>query len=234
MKAFFIIIGTIIYAPLFIRFTRWWSLIEILIGVLSVFNQVMVLVQCGILMVYTGIFASMVYGTHLKELHFLLEKIRKQIGTQPTFKLNSFQHLLLNFTYQEHTSIAYKVIYSNRNLWGDALFSNLLVAIPSNSYMVCLLLLENRFNYFDRLAILTTITIHLILTAIPMIQMASVSGQLHATRKHIVSIQAGMGKKYLSSKLKYDDLFGRLTYGPRQGFTLGPMFSLSYNSLFEV
>src|SRR5699024_10059218 len=91
-----------------------------------------------------------------------------------------------------------------------------------NVYMISLLLMDTMGSY-ERIMISTVIVIHIATGSFPLFTIAVVSKELHRTKKYLVPIQQALQKDRIGYKLKFDDLFGRLTRGKKYGLTIGPI-----------
>ena len=94
---------------------------------------------------------------------------------------------------------------------------------------------EPNLSVLERAAIWTVVLKQALAVMMALVPTASYLNMIHKnTIKHMVSLQATMVADLIWYKLKFDDLYKRLTSGPKICITIGPSIDVTYRNIFEV
>lgn len=139
----------------------------------------------------------------------------------------------LEHFFTEHSRVCIDVLKGNRELWSRVALSFLCTMLPPNVYLLLTITFE-RLQPFEAVVITTVLVGQSIATGLVLWPMASFVSVVHNSARYLVAVQMAIGPHFLSHKLKYDDLFGRLVRGPLYGVTIGPFHSVNFETIFKV
>lgn len=188
-------------------------------------------------------------GKHQSRGHFRSYSFRLQVEK----RLGDF--------IREHTILCYQVVHGNRHLWSTMLLAFLATNLPSNIYLLIRLFLsgsgssigicnskDTEFELVDTVAIGVIFAGQTAVVAVVLGILAQQSKTLHSFARYVPALQqilnAGNGNgsrnsgrasfKILSLKLKLDLLLERLTCGRPYGVSIGPLWTITYDTLIQV
>ncbi|XP_027196284.2 uncharacterized protein LOC113790781 [Dermatophagoides pteronyssinus] len=141
--------------------------------------------------------------------------------------------MFLNYIYKQHSYICYDVLYCYQEIWGNALFGYLMISIPFNVIAVTTLFTE-QLTWMEMIIQYIIIIIHAAITVLSLFQFSRETKLLNEAKFHLVPIIQSLviynravvfglydinqnQSTILSLKIKYCDLFNRLTNGRKYG-----------------
>lgn len=139
----------------------------------------------------------------------------------------------LEHFFTEHSRVCIDVLKGNSELWSRVALAFLCTMLPPNVYLLLTITFE-RLQSFEAVVIWTVLVGQSIATGLVLWPMASFVSVVHNSSRYLVTVQAAIGPHFLSHKLKYDNLFGRLLRGPQYGVTIGPFHSVNFETIFTV
>ncbi len=134
----------------------------------------------------------------------------------------------------DHNLTCYLVVEGSRRLFGNVLLGFLYTQIPMNVLFLRRIVL---FTYTDlTLTVILSIAVfvQLAISANVFLPFAWCCTVYHRPKRFIVKFQ-GMtrGVAWLPTKIKYDNLYGRLIRGPKIAITIGPLAEVTYFTTAE-
>ena len=134
----------------------------------------------------------------------------------------------------DHNLTCYLVVEDSRRLFGNVLLGFLYTQIPMNVLFLRRIVL---FTYTDlTLTVILSIAVfvQLAISANVFLPFAWCCTVYHRPKRFIVKFQ-GMtrGVAWLPTKIKYDNLYGRLIRGPKIAITIGPLAEVTYFTTAE-
>lgn len=209
----------------------WWHLPFYILDATFLIYTCFIFVQLGCLFTILVSYFSLCYCYQFNELNRILAALQHRVRQNQ--KLNHFLISSMRNVVRKHTILVHYIVYTNREVWGNALLIYVLFSIPVNAYMTSLALTET-FSDFEVIIVIILTIGHIVNSAIPLVSVAYSIEANYRFRKHLIPVQASVGRDRLRLKLQLDDLFGRMSHGKKYGFTIGPMSPLSFSFLFEV
>nr|XP_027196284.1 uncharacterized protein LOC113790781 [Dermatophagoides pteronyssinus] len=217
--------------------------IILMLDIIIIIYNVIAIVQCGLLFVLF----SLCYGILLKCLLDRLNRQLKRIASvcrkrnrylvyYEKFTMIPLMRrtiMFLNYIYRQHSYICYDVLYCYQEIWGNALFGYLMISIPFNVIAVTTLFTE-QLTWMEMIIQYIIIIIHAAITVLSLFQFSRETKLLNEAKFHLVPIIQSLviynravvfglydinqnQSTILSLKIKYCDLFNRLTNGRKYG-----------------
>ncbi|OTF79507.1 hypothetical protein BLA29_010897, partial [Euroglyphus maynei] len=168
------------------------------------------------------------------QFHQIALSCRKRIG-QLIFSEKPLKPLLnrtihiFDWLYQQHGYACIERIFTYQELWSNALFGYLILSIPFNVAAVSGLMVK-KLTWEDKIIQYLIIVIHTGMTIVSLLQLSQQTVSYHRAKLYLVPIIQSIQiisrppnnsdcilTKTLRLKLKYDDLFNRLTNGRNYG-----------------
>ncbi|XP_046912905.2 uncharacterized protein LOC124493842 [Dermatophagoides farinae] len=206
--------------------------VHMFIEVILFIPSFLILLQCSMLLSCSASAAYQVFHSTLNHLNKKFLTIYenschgKQIGLKESKELR--------FIYRQHNILCYYEIFTDKDVWSQALYYYALVSIPINVTFMCELIFEDLIKE-TQLLFVFLMFMHAITGLIPLIILADVSKDYHAIKKNIPAMQLQLKRrKDLRLKLKFDDLYERLVDGKKIAYTFGYLGVLTYRGLLEA
>lgn len=219
-----LIILAFIYINFFSKYVSVFFFPWIVLDICCIAYQFFTIVQTGSIYSYFSVVAAVLFNIHLGKARKSLTLAVK--NRQPL--LNSLDHF-----FREHSRVCIDVLKGNRELWSRVALSFLCTMLPPNVYLLTRITFE-RLETFEATIIWTILIGQTIATCLVLYPMASFCSVIHSSAKYLVGVQVAIGPNYLSHKLKYDNLFGRLLRGPQYGDTIGPLKAVNFETILTV
>nr|XP_046919586.1 uncharacterized protein LOC124499686 [Dermatophagoides farinae] len=198
----------------------------------------LLLFQCIMLLFCSVSAPFQVFHNTLKHLNQKFYAISENSRIGKPIGANELKEL--QFIYRQHNILCYYEIFTDKDVWSQALYYYALVSIPINVTFMCELILEDlpkktRFLFLG-LTALHVVQLNLYERGfIPFIALAHVTSAFHKIKDYIPAVQVQLNRlTHLRMKLKYDDLYERLTHGKKIAYTFGYLGDLTYRGLFEA
>ena len=242
---------------------RWYSHVWCLFDLFMFYYSMIRLARYALFFVYCAIFTTIVCRFHLIEiekpilkiihhyknifhlncqlhqqkLHLTIRKRLHLINCIPLRHLPIF-HFQLN----EHNQTTYLLLCSCLTLFGKILFAFLLTNIPVNIYFIRRNLLENP-QLIERVCLWIAWLLQIGICCMIIIPAAWCNRVAHSPKDFITNFQLLTTKinnngnhagGWIMYKLKYEDLYQRLLYGPKLALTIGTVKPITYLSSCEV
>ncbi|KAH7645312.1 hypothetical protein DERF_013825 [Dermatophagoides farinae] len=203
----------------------------LMIEVILFTHNTFVMLQCAMLLSGTMLASFNAYYNQLAYMNQNFKKIIKNSKTNQR-QINMLKEL--RFINNEHNTLSYYIIYSDKSTWSQALYYYALVSLPINVLFMCELIFEDMPAQTQFVFILISL-IHAISGLLPFMTTAHVSSAFHKIKDYIPAMQLQLNRStHLRMKLKYDDLYERLMSGKKIAFTFGYLGNLTYRGLFEA
>lgn len=208
-------------APHYPLIIPWYML-----QVISISYQFFTLVQSGFTYTFFSVISAMVFND---KVEYAVQQMREH--------LTRFQLVIeskkLTYFLVEQNKIVVDIMRSNREVWSRVLFAFFLTNIPGNIY-ICTRLAIDSLARLEKSILWFALMAQVMAAVMVLFPLASYLKTIHDSAKCLVSVQYHIGSDMLWYKLKIDDLFKRLTSGPKYGVTIGPMHPFSYRAIAEV
>ena len=138
----------------------------------------------------------------------------------------------------EHNQICYHVTSGSELLSGKTIFATLCTQIPCNVVLVRAIVFQGQFNTPPWLQVIMALIVlfQLLLCLAVFLPLSWCHTVYHLPKRFIpqlLLINCG-GRGWTRIRLKYDDLYGRLTRGPKIGCSVGPLHAITYKTSVEV
>ena len=221
-------------------------------------NNLFVVVQCGLFFVILSLIGGTFLKTRMNRLNNQLWRIafsfRVRNGQFTTMK-KSLRPLMdrtihfLDWIYHQHGYACVDKLYSYQELWGNALFSYLIISVPFNVIAVSGLMVE-QLTWGEKMVQYLITVVHAIMTIVSLLQLSRQATLLHKAKFNLIPVIQStaiickppnnsdcMITKTLRLKLKYDDLFNRLTNGRKYGpyaSTIGVVTNIFIFNVFRM
>ena len=196
--------------------------------------------------------------------HRLLKLFIRQFRVKKVFRSYSFRvqvETRLESFIREHTFMCHQVIHGNQEIWSRMLFYFLCTNLPSNIYLLIHLFLSNsgekqsssqsssikregnrEFSLVDTVAIGTVFAGQTATVLLVLLILAQQCKELHSFARYVPALQqilkvgngSGSVAVKVGLKLKYDLLLERLISGKRYGVSIGPLWTITYDTLCQV
>ena len=152
---------------------------------------------------------------------------------------------IFHFQLHEHNRTIFLVISGCRLLFGWVLFAFLLIHIPINVNLIRRCIYIQHLTLVELLVIWVIGLAQILITCFVICPLAWAYTVYHSPKKFIPTFQllstttativGGNGQNgWLWYKLKYDDLYQRLLYGPKFALSIGPVKEVTYFNSLEV
>lgn len=143
-----------------------------------------------------------------------------------------------------HTSLTTLVVAGSEQFFGKIIFAALCTIIPGNIIFVRTALLPDKAPAL-KLVMATAFLAEAAIVAGIFLPLSYYQKKVHAPKEFIPRLLLMLGEgggggrsqrhPWLTTKLKYEDLYGRLTSGPKLGFSMGSLGEcITYFSSFQV
>lgn len=227
-------------------------------------NMAYTAIQSGIFFTILGSINSLLQNRIVGQLNRKLSRIVticRLINEKSNDQIVMSKRLLekIDKIYYRHSLACNDNIFSYNVLWGNALLCYLLISIPFNVICVSALLVKD-LNWLHIIMTQTAIVLHSIITLGLLFRLAKLTKVLNEAKYYLIpiiqsinciKIQNDQQQKIdfyaLKSKLKIEDKFQRLTWGPKYGpfvsilgsitnaliFNVSEFFSFQLNKFFE-
>lgn len=177
------------------------------------------------------------YGYKLKRCSELLSSVlgnyrvsrRRSVSRQGmTSATGKLDHCLT-----EHTQICAHVLYGNSKIWSTIMFYFIATNVPSNVYFIIHLHFD-KMPFLESLIYIVLLCTQLIAAVFVLLRLAKNSKLIHGFGKYVPAVQQVLqGRMCIHLKFKYDHLLHRLT-STKYGMTVGPIFLVTYESVFKI
>ena len=188
-----------------------------------------ILVQTATIFIFCNLVSCIFYLSRIMKYKQTFVQIIKE---HKRF-ISSWKFWQLKSILVEHSNICYLIISGNREMWSVVLFSFLAAMCPINIYLLTHLLIDSS-SIIETTITSAVIAIQMICTIIILTPLASCCKAVHGIEKHLPSIQWKLKSNWLSYKLKYDDWFKNMVFGPKYAITIGPITAITYKAVMEV
>ncbi|KAH7645333.1 hypothetical protein HUG17_0871 [Dermatophagoides farinae] len=186
----------------------------------------LLLFQCIMLLFCSVSAPFQVFHNTLKHLNQKFYAISENSRIGKPIGANELKEL--QFIYRQHNILCYYEIFTDKDVWSQALYYYALVSIPINVTFMCELILED-LPKKTRFLFLGLTALHVLAA------LAHVTSAFHKIKDYIPAVQVQLNRlTHLRMKLKYDDLYERLTHGKKIAYTFGYLGDLTYRGLFEA
>lgn len=174
----------------------------------------------------------------LYQLHMMNHIIKIMKTLQVQLEIQKQQYflpsaiILLKQIFDQHTRLCIYHSKTSKEFWSSYLSFYFLISIPFNVLLVFALTMNLGIGILA--FVISTLIMHTSFTLFPLILSAAQSKQLHMIRGSLVPITKTINCRNISLKLKYSDLFNRLTHGPKYGQYMASIGTLTYNVIYKV
>ena len=167
------------------------------------------------------------------------------------YDLPLHHHRTFHFQLHEHNRVIYLMICGSRELFGWVLFAFLFINLPININLIRRNIFTKRLKPIESLILWFICFIQIFISFIVLCPLAWCCKVYHTPKKFIPSFQlmtiissnqqqsiecniTNQKNGWLWYKLKYDDLYQRLLYGPKFAISIGPVKEITYFNSLEV
>lgn len=214
-----------------------------------------VIVQCGLFLLSSSLAIGIFIRSRLNRLNDQLHRMAFccRIRNSQAISTKKPQKLLLNRTihfldwiYRQHVHTCVDRLYSYQELWSNALFTYLIMSIPFNVIAVSGLVVE-QLTWFEMIIQYMIIVIHTAMTIVSLLQFSRQTRLLHEAKLYLVPIIQSIviihrppiainciSTKTLRLKLKYEDLYNRLTHRRKYGPYVSTVGVVTNMFIFDV
>lgn len=205
----------------------FFTVLDMFCGIYFSYKMLHCEILLAIMPIVVGIYQIYTSNAIYKRLKIIRLQLRKySILDQLT--LATVHHIL-----HAHTRLCIYHAQTSKEFWSSYLSIYLILSIPFNVLMVNALMRGK--GLFMQLCILTFLIIHVTLTLFPCFAAARQSKGLHRIKSTLVPIiRAINSRTHLSLKLKYSDLFNRLTRGGKYGQNVAIIGVMTFRLIYEV
>ncbi|KAH9405349.1 hypothetical protein TYRP_001197 [Tyrophagus putrescentiae] len=260
-KLFFVFQAFIIFIVLAVYFVYFYSIISqfskppilsyyiIVASVLYTFTVAVIyyclmrMLRCALFFIYCSLLGTLVYTGHLTEIGDRVNRLLQAYSFQ-TGSFSGYGSLMVfPVTYRplftrflhDHNLICSLVLTGSRDLFGDILFVFLLTNMPINIWLIRRLFVLNQTT-IDHLLLWTVISCQSAALAIVFWPLAYCQKVFHSPKKwiNLFQLKSKGSVRWLRLKLKYDDLFHRLSTGPKMAISIGPIDAITFGTALEV
>ena len=151
------------------------------------------------------------------------------------------------FQLHEHNRVIYLVTCGVRELFGWVMFVFFLVHIPVNISLIRQNIFIQNSKVIELLVLWLIVFLQIFVAGVLFCPLAYSCKVFHSPKKFIPSFQLltttaptimdgniQMNNGWIFYKMKYDDLYQRLLYGPKFAISIGPVKEITYFSSLEV
>ncbi|KAH9393951.1 hypothetical protein TYRP_021076 [Tyrophagus putrescentiae] len=195
------------------------------------------MIRSSLFFAYCSLMGVVVYVVHLLEIDGQAKGKLKDFDGKN--QLNTHQRLIFSQFLRDHNRICFFVLQGSRDLFGGALYAFLMTMIPIHIYAIRRWTFT-RQDAIDHLLTATVLSIQTAALVIVLGPLAHGHKVFHSPKKWVNNFQLkssyGTGcsrSSWLRLKLKYDDLFHRLSFGPKVAVSMGPMSPVTIGSVLE-
>ncbi len=192
------------------------------------------LLKVSLLLYNTAFFITNAIRDHIYEANCLLLKVANiKSQTQSQYKFLK----TINYFLAVHTEITVQVQYVNHKVWANILLVALVTQIPINVYF-CYRLIYTRKSYsaLENSVIYIILFIQFWFVSGSLTPLAKYSREIHCSWHCLPSIQRLISGRYIILKLKYLNLFERITCKEmKYGHTIGHTNkTITYSTILEI
>ncbi|KAH9397296.1 hypothetical protein TYRP_003606 [Tyrophagus putrescentiae] len=190
------------------------------------------MVSSAVFFAYCSLLGTVVYVGHLLEINAQVKRTLTFDGIQ----LKTTQRRLFRQFLRDHNLICFFVLQGSKDLFGGVLYAFLMTNIPIHIYGIrrWFFIRQDAIDHLFTAAILFSQTVALIIVLLPLALCHKV---FHLPKKWMNNFQlkssGKLSKPWLRLKLKYDDLFHRLSYGPKMAVNMGPISPVTIGAVLE-
>ncbi len=206
------------------------------------YYQIYRLVQGAFFYTPVSLFSAAIFSDYSQasfgRVQRLMQKFRQKHKSSQSEHLSSLPHRVccsaIETAFRRNHQVCYLTMAGNQQVFGRITACFLLANIPVNIHCVSQLVLAKNGTY--ETIIFSLIIFYQFLTAwFVFYPSAKGTMRLHEPAK-MMPLMVGLmgGQKWLPLKLKMDDLFYRLTWGPRIAAQVGPIKQITYQSTLDV
>ena len=207
-------------------------LVEIAVG----YFVLHILARYGLFFTCITVLGTMSTPNYLIEVQAELKKVCFKKGKKSVKIIPLKRKPLIDNFLVEHTRLCTTVVETSRTLYGPLIFATVLTMIPSNVIFVRRIFLLATPPSL-RLIFLLVFVIQSELVLFIFVPLSWCHQVYHCPKRFIPGLLlriSAQNSGWMRTKLKYDDLYGRLMSGPKLGLSVGPMHTITYFSSLEV
>lgn len=201
--------------------------LDLIIGIHLSYKLLRVLTLFSVMCTIVSIYHLYTLGNLNRQIRLILLKINQNR------RLTGLIIFKIKYLLKLHSQLCLNHIQTSKEFWSSFLAGYFLLSIPFNVLLVIGLVMN--VVIFYTIYIITCLILHLILTLFPSILFAQQSKKLHEIGESLVPIiKAFSGRTNFQLKLKLNDLFGRLNFGPKYGTYVLVLGTLTYSVISNV
>lgn len=229
-----------------------------ILDLILIIHNVFVIVQCGLIFVIMALCYGIFLKSHSNRLNYQLQHIASHCRKRNCQTISDEKYTLkpllkqtimfLEWIYHQHSYACYDLLYCYQEIWSNALFGYLLISIPFNVIAVITLSTE-QLTLVEMIIQYMIIMIHALMTILSLFQFSNETKLINQPKFYLVPIIQSivfidrttilLRSNYnhsitLRLKLKYDDLFNRLTNGRKYGPNVSTMGAITNMFIFNV
>ncbi|OTF83442.1 hypothetical protein BLA29_000423 [Euroglyphus maynei] len=152
-----------------------------------------------------------------------------------TFVIDRKMYNFLKWFVLEHIRICVVTMKAWRGQFIKSFLIYFMISIPWNVFCVTTLIMNETLSGSDEFFIYSLTIFHVTITISLLEALAIQSNSLHRPVRHLIPIIQGItGRNSIGMKVKYEDLFARLNWGPRYGPRLAMIGAVTHLIIFNV
>lgn len=213
------------------KYNLWsWILIylDVLFGLVAIFNVIRAQIIQSMMSTVVALY-QLYMMNHISKIMKTLQ-LQLQVEKRQYFLPSAM--ILLKQIYDQHTRLCIYHAKTSKEFWSSYLGFYFLISIPFNVLLVFSLTMNLGIGILA--FVVSTLIMHTSFTLLPLILSAAQSKQLHMIRGSLVPISKTINCRNIVLKLKYSDLFDRLTHGRKYGQYMESIGTLTYYIIYKV
>lgn len=198
----------------------------------------MVTVQCGIMFTVMGIISQQHLIISANKLNAIVSKYYDIYKMKPLLHDRLFYYTrltrILDIVLHEHTHILAITSFAFKTVWEKAIFINLIIIVPLNALALSTLWFV-KLSKRETIIMCLLISVSFSMIIFPMLKMAKQNKTLHKIGNYLPVIVPEINSRWqLLLKLKYEQLYHRLMFGPKYGPSIFTIGAVTYDTIFKV
>ncbi len=223
-------------------YSRLLSATDILLmvtGLTRMFMSALFFTNCTIL-------GTIVYTGHVKEQYRVMRALIDRHSTLSSSRLpySTSHYKVVSNHLVEHNKVCYLVVRGCIELFGGVLLAFICTHLPVNVFLLRRNILLSNSSVVGDTIPWVIIYFQLAAAVIVFAPLAWCAEVYHAPKRFIPRLMGVMGRnssdkhtkpsRWLLMQMKYDDLYGRLTRGPKIAINIGPVESITFLTALEA
>lgn len=213
----------------------WLTILWVCFDLLLAWSLLLRLIRYAIFFTLCTLMGTITLAGHSLQMRRKVEKRLLATSFRRCRRLSPRWKGLLKEHLREHSLVTYYAISGSEALNGPVLYAFLCTNVPINVYLISRTVLGEQQAWVNLAVYWLIVLLQLAALVAVFAPLAWTSSVFHAPKGFIPKLQImTRGRYWLPTKLKYDDLYGRLVRGPKMAISVGSVTAITYFTTMEV